>query len=98
MLIEYDRFYSLDNSFLVYGYNSNEYNIIQTTSAKELDLIRDKECLKIKRRNQDYLYKKFSNLKYAIFLSLIQVLIILLILDMESRKNIIQQLFSFLVE
>ena len=98
MLIEYDRFYSLDNSFLVYGYYSNEHNIIQTTLGKELDLIRDKGCLKIKRRCQDYLYKKSSNLKYAFFLSLTQVLIILLILDMESRKNIIQQLFSFLVE
>ena len=49
MLIEYDRLYSYDDAFTVYGYYTDDHNTIQTTSGQKLDLIRDKECLRVKK-------------------------------------------------
>ena len=67
MLIEYDRLYSYDDAFTVYGYYTDDHNTIQNTSGQKLEIIRDKECLRVIKRCKDYLRKESPDLKYVIF-------------------------------
>ena len=66
MLIEYDRYYSSDDYFRIYGYYTDDYNTIQTTYGQKLEIKRDKTCKKEKRRCKDYIRKESPDLKYAI--------------------------------
>ena len=66
MLIEYDWIYSKENSLSVYGYQTNDNNIIQTTSGEKLELIKDEKCVNEKRVCKDFIWRKKIQASFSI--------------------------------
>ena len=66
MSIEYDWVYSKENSISVYGYHTDDLNVVQSTQGEELELIRNETCVEEESICRDYIWDKSPDLKYAI--------------------------------